>query len=555
MDFYLMLVLVLTSNSAVSSVTVEGEITDDRSFYYRKLPAPPSKSARIEYTIMFPGDYVDLHIHTTEDHINIDKQCSFLPYGQFFNFRMHQELKQGQCNKGNIETTCTGSDKFQDYIPRNFGFSFGFKCDDASRKSLRGLSYSVTIKDQSNNTKCTPMTDIPVNCTQYYTLATFPNLIEHEDISDIPIELKIYLDTYNSYINTLNYQHFIEAGCYLFFPKCDPVNNIMIPPCKESVKDFREASPEFIHVMAISKQIQVSNTLLPDYLPSKNGSIPCFYKPATCPGPPNVTNAEIVSGINHNGTYYGLSEIEYECIDSWKEIHGNSKITCLYSRKWSHQPVCKINLLKILIPVLCTTVIILSGVGIGIIIRGKWKRKKLEASLTRIRSADAYVCYNFDTDDKYVIGTILAELEENQDPPLKLLVHIRDFQPGLQIIDNIENAIQNSNSAIIVMSQGFVNSAWCKEEFTHCYIENMNDPAFKLFVIMMQPREELENLSEYMKSFLAQQTYLERYDPNLFKKIGDYLKWVKEPKDSGGDAQDDDGGTQNGGYREVEDEV
>ena len=98
-------------------------------------------------------------------------------------------------------------------------------------------------------------------------------------------------------------------------------------------------------------------------------------------------------------------------------------------------------------------------------------------------------------------------------------------------MDNIENAIQNSNSAIIVMSQGFVNSIWCKEEFTHCYIENMNDAAFKLLVIMMQPKEELKDLSEYMKSFFAQQTYLERHDPDLFTKIGDYLKLVKEPKD------------------------
>ena len=132
----------------------------------------------------------------------------------------------------------------------------------------------------------------------------------------------------------------------------------------------------------------------------------------------------------------------------------------------------------------------------------------------------------------------MPELEANNDPPFKLVISYRDFDPGTQILENIENAIQNSNSVIIVMSQGFVDSVWCKQEFTHCFTENMNDPAFKLFVIMMQPVNELNSLSEYMETFIIQQTYLEKDDPNLFKKISDYLKRVKEPKDGAGEVHD-----------------
>ena len=33
-----------------------------------------------------------------------------------------------------------------------------------------------------------------------------------------------------------------------------------------------------------------------------------------------------------------------------------------------------------------------------------------------------------------------------------------------------------------------------------------------------------------MKSFFAKKTYLERDDPKLFKKIAEYLTWVKRPK-------------------------
>ena len=66
---------------------------------------------------------------------------------------------------------------------------------------------------------------------------------------------------------------------------------------------------------------------------------------------------------------------------------------------------------------------------------------------------------------------MFTELEEAR--KFKLCIHSRNFVPGRDIKDNIEESINNINSTIIMMSQGFVDSMWCKEEFTHCYIENM----------------------------------------------------------------------------------
>ena len=94
-------------------------------------------------------------------------------------------------------------------------------------------------------------------------------------------------------------------------------------------------------------------------------------------------------------------------------------------------------------------------------------------SLKRNREFDSFVLYHFDSDDDFVIDKLLPELEETRD--FTLCIHSRNFTPGKDIKDNIEEAIKNSNSAIIVMSQGFVDSIWCKEEFTHSYIENMKD--------------------------------------------------------------------------------
>ena len=144
----------------------------------------------------------------------------------------------------------------------------------------------------------------------------------------------------------------------------------------------------------------------------------------------------------------------------------------------------------------------------------------------RNRIFDAFVLYHFDSDDDFVVNSLLPELEEERD--FKLCIHSRDFTPGRDIKDNIEEAIEGSNSAIIVMSQGFVDSMWCKEEFTHCYIENMKDPEFNLFVIMMQPADTLINISNYMKTFFETKTYLHINDPKLFSKLATHLEDAKK---------------------------
>ena len=155
-------------------------------------------------------------------------------------------------------------------------------------------------------------------------------------------------------------------------------------------------------------------------------------------------------------------------------------------------------------------------------------KTKTEEYLNRTEEYDAFVCYEYNEEDRnFAENIIRLELEENHDPPFKLFIHRRDFKAAWDIMWNIRNAIKNSNSAIIVMSQEYVDSLWCKEEFEQCYMEHMKDPAFKLFVIMMQPVEELNRTSEYMKNFFYSKTYLDRDDPKLYEKIGDYLSRVK----------------------------
>ena len=337
------------------------------------------------------------------------------------------------------------------------------------------------------------------------------------------------------------YQLVNEVLCYTIVPKCDPIKKQVIHPCKEMCEDIKDGCMAtansflqkassiigpFLNDWKLAAKRHPSTWLNCDYLPAK-GSVPCFYKPVTCHPPPNVTNAFIVNMLDFNDTYVATSQAEYSCQNKEFQMNGNSTVTCLYSGQWSDLPTCVripdsgLHPLVIVIPLLIFPVAVLAAIS--------YFKISTFAFRHRDKEFDAFVCYKFDSDREFAEETILNQLQ-NKNPQFKLLLHNRDFTPGIHIKQNINEAVRNSNSAIIVMSQDFVNSNWCKEEFAECYIENMKDPAFCLFVIMMEPAETLKGASEYMKSFLDRNTYLRSDDPKLFQKIARYLTWVRKPK-------------------------
>ena len=299
-----------------------------------------------------------------------------------------------------------------------------------------------------------------------------------------------------------------------------------------------------------------------DYLPSLNDGTPCYDNKEMCDRPLIVMNAFVFVQNTKERTQIA----KYSCNEGYR-LEGNSTITCLYTGEWSSEPpvclaettVTPIQKTWVQVLIAIFTLVVMVVIIIAVIQKMRLKatekidlqREQVEIGIElkeideplmlyrkqkapvknispvkRNRVFDGFVLYHFDSDDNFVVETLLPELEENRN--FRLCMHSRDFTPGRDIKDNIEEAIEASNSAIIIMSQGFVDSIWCKEEFTHCYIENMKDPAFNLFVIMMQPADTLVNISDYIKTFIANKTYLQIKDPELFTKLGNHLEDVKQ---------------------------
>ena len=352
---------------------------------------------------------------------------------------------------------------------------------------MKDLSYNITVNFQTNEISCSAIPETVINCTQYYSQVSLPNLIDHENKEEAAESLNRAFLT-EAFLGEEAfdcYQHFEETACYLFLPRCNATSNSFIVPCRETYEELREECLGGIQFSSIPENVLSAflSTYNYEYLPSRYGPIQCYYEEVMCESPPNVTDAEIVVGLNENGTYVGGSEVQFLCTDDSKEIIGNNTVRCLYSGKWSAAPTCDDkqlnNLLKILLPTFI--LVVLSPIIVAVVVCIYKRRKKIafkKMVLRRRRQFDAYVCYNFDEDFEFVMATVLPALEDNHDPPFKLCLHSREYDPGSKIFDNIRESIDFSHTAIIVMSQAFVHSRWCKAEFEQCFMENLDDPAF-----------------------------------------------------------------------------
>ncbi len=151
---------------------------------------------------------------------------------------------------------------------------------------------------------------------------------------------------------------------------------------------------------------------------------------------------------------------------------------------------------------------------------------------SRNKEFDAFVCYKFDESHNFVTNILKPQLEDE----FKLL-DCYDFDPGLLIVENIENVIKKSNCAIVLLSQGFIDSSWCRQEFEYCCVESQDDPSFKILVILMQPLESLENLQDNkavrIRNFVRKRTCLDKDENKLWMKIKSHLIFVKCKKEKG----------------------
>ncbi|XP_047005145.1 toll-like receptor 2 isoform X2 [Schistocerca americana] len=119
---------------------------------------------------------------------------------------------------------------------------------------------------------------------------------------------------------------------------------------------------------------------------------------------------------------------------------------------------------------------------------------------------DAFVCYS-SADRAWVVGQLLPKLEHAGDSPdepaLRLCLHERDFPLGSFIADNIVSSMKDSRSTVIVLSQAFVDSQWCRWE-----LEVASNKVHHLVLLELE-RMNRSRLPRNLRYLMDTRTYLE----------------------------------------------
>ncbi|XP_051034609.1 toll-like receptor 13 [Phodopus roborovskii] len=121
---------------------------------------------------------------------------------------------------------------------------------------------------------------------------------------------------------------------------------------------------------------------------------------------------------------------------------------------------------------------------------------------------DAFVSFSA-TDEKWVYKELVPALEEGSQTTFKLCLHHRDFEPGIDIFENIQNAINASRKTLCVVSNQYLHSEWCRLEVQLASMKMFYEHKDVIILIFL---EEIPNykLSTYhrLRKLIKRQTFI-----------------------------------------------
>lgn len=129
---------------------------------------------------------------------------------------------------------------------------------------------------------------------------------------------------------------------------------------------------------------------------------------------------------------------------------------------------------------------------------------------------DAFVSYS--SKDEAWVAEELAPMLEHGDPSYKLCLHYRDFPVNALIADTIVQAVESSRRTIMVLSENFIKSEWCRFEFKSAHHQVLRDRRKRLIVVLLGevPHKDLD---PDIRLYLKTNTYLQWGDKLFWEKL------------------------------------
>ena len=105
----------------------------------------------------------------------------------------------------------------------------------------------------------------------------------------------------------------------------------------------------------------------------------------------------------------------------------------------------------------------------------------------------------------FIRDEVLPKLEDEFG--LRCCVHARDFLAGVSIMENILDAIRRSRKTVVILTQNFLASKWCREEFNMARIAEIYSRHKCLMFILIYEDIDITTLSEEMLQYIDSETY------------------------------------------------
>ncbi|XP_076065334.1 toll-like receptor Tollo [Oratosquilla oratoria] len=141
---------------------------------------------------------------------------------------------------------------------------------------------------------------------------------------------------------------------------------------------------------------------------------------------------------------------------------------------------------------------------------------KSEYEGDRDKLFDAFVSYS--SKDEVFVTQILAPELERGNPAYKLCLYYRDFPVGAYIADTIVSAVESSKRTIIILSENFIKSEWCRFELRSAHHQVLKDRRRRLIVILLGDVPQ-RDLDPDIRLYLKTNTYLKWGDTQFWEKL------------------------------------
>lgn len=129
---------------------------------------------------------------------------------------------------------------------------------------------------------------------------------------------------------------------------------------------------------------------------------------------------------------------------------------------------------------------------------------------------DAFISYS--SKDEAFVAEELAPVLEMGNPPYKLCLHYRDFPVGSFLADTIVQAVESSRRTIMVLSENFIKSEWCRFDFKSAHHQVLRDRRRRLILVLVGEVPQ-RDLDPDIRLYLKTNTYLQWGDKLFWEKL------------------------------------